>query len=248
MANWISLIFLLFVCNRGFGWVEIYELAVSLFTALYASKYLAQKNKTGGVVFIILFAISIMSPSIFLLWGMIVILLLLSERKFAIVPLSFWLIESTGFYPSTYSCVTAILILLYIVAIAMPIRYCKYLNVGIILLVVGFEICSLFPTKTVIEDKNYNVYGKGQPFSVSLAVNCQKIAAEMLELYATNPTELKYQPLLPALRFMTSIYRKMISSHVIRGCNSKRRGTHNYILATNIFLKAFLPMAHYIQT
>lgn len=166
MAIWISFIFLflLFVCNRGFGFVELYELSISLYTAIYASKNLAQKRIALGVLFLILFVISLVLPNIFLLWGMIAMLLLLSEQRFALIPLSFWLIESIGFPFSSYFYITVVYFVLFFIIIITPAKYGKYICVGIIPFIVGFEISDLFNPKMVIEDKNYNVYGQSKTF------------------------------------------------------------------------------------
>lgn len=166
MEIWISFIFifLLFVCNRGFGFVELYELSISLYIAIYASKNFAQKRITLGILYLILFVISLALPNIFLLWGMIAILLLLSEQRFALIPLGLWLMESAGIFLSSYFYLTAIYLVLFFITIITSAKYGKYICVVIIPFIVGLEISDLYNPKMVIENKNYNVYGQSKTF------------------------------------------------------------------------------------
>lgn len=166
MRKWIPVLFLLAVCNRGFGVTEIYELAVSSYLGLYASLFIKERQICSGLLFLILFLLSICTPSVFLLWGTTAAILFLSERRLLLVPLLFWLSEAIGFMPATYLQITLCFITFTCIARYSSRITRQYVLIGLTVLIVAADIYQYQETcpNAVIEDRNYNVYGQGKTF------------------------------------------------------------------------------------
>lgn len=166
MRKWIPFLFLLTICNRGFGITEVYELTVSSYLGLYASLFIGEKQIYRGLLFLMLFILSIYTPSVFLLWGMTAAILFLSERKLLFVPLLFWLSEDIGFMPTTYLQITSCFIAFTCIAHYSSRTIQKYISAGLIVLIVAIDIYHYqkIYSNPMIEDKNYNVYGQGKTF------------------------------------------------------------------------------------
>ena len=166
MVTWVSFIFLLIVCCRGLGMVEVYELTISAYIAFYTSIYIGERKWWKSISFLLFFILSLCIPSVFILWGMIAIVLFFVDRKLSLIPLFFWFLEDMEIMPLTYNAIIIEYLLLAIIIRNIPKNISNYICLGIIHLIIVFEVFTsiYLGQETFIEYKNYNVYGQGETF------------------------------------------------------------------------------------
>lgn len=157
---------LLVICNRGFGSMELFHIVVSSHAALSLSYNVGKKDIKKTIAFSTFFIISLLYPSLFLLWGCVALYVTICCKKYILIPTTYWIFECLGVLPSTYLAVCIIFTLVVLLIHITHYKIITYCTIGICSCTIFCEVTNFLQSKNdvIIENKEYNVYGQSLTF------------------------------------------------------------------------------------